>query len=208
MAGEIRADRLSYDRLRSLSEDFLRAQHPSGKVPVPIEDIVEFKLRLDIVPVSGLRDALRVDGHGVDGYLSGDRTAIHVDEYVYEKVPNRYRFTLAHEVGHWVLHDHVYRNRQYKNVAEWKAFVNAIDDETHRWLEWQAYAFGGLVLVPTGELRSRFDGALAKLEQCGINPSDCPQYAFDQMVDSLADEFEVSSDVILRRLKYEKFVGE
>jgi hypothetical protein len=90
---------LSYDQLRRQAEAFLTRYHASKRIPVPIEQIVEFGLKLDIVPIPGLEEAFEVVG-----FTSSDLSEITVDEYVYESQANRYRFTLAHEDGHVVLH--------------------------------------------------------------------------------------------------------
>ena len=44
---------LPYEKLRAVADEFLKQHHPSGELPIPIEKIVEFRLRLDIVPVPG-----------------------------------------------------------------------------------------------------------------------------------------------------------
>jgi hypothetical protein len=93
----------SYEDLRKKADNFLREHHPSGNIPVPIEEIVEFVFGMNIVPVLGLQREFEVEG-----FTSGDLKNIYVDEYVYTDRPSRYRFTLAHEIGHVVLHRHLY----------------------------------------------------------------------------------------------------
>ena len=66
-----------------------------------IEEIVEFDFRINIVPVLGLQREFEVEG-----FTSGDLKNIYVDEYTYTDRITRYRFTLAHEMGHIVLHRH------------------------------------------------------------------------------------------------------
>lgn len=99
MPSSLRPSFLSYDDLRRRAGDFLRTHHPAGEIPVPIEEIVEFHLGMDIIPVSGLHDAFEADGD-----IAGDLKSITVDVFVFRRRPTRYRFTLAHEVAHAVLH--------------------------------------------------------------------------------------------------------
>jgi len=94
---------LSYGDLRRRAGDFLRTHHPDGTIPIPIEEIVESQHRIDIIPVPGLHKAFEVDG-----FISSDLKAITVDAFVYEQRPGRYRFTLAHELAHAVLHRRIY----------------------------------------------------------------------------------------------------
>lgn len=109
---------LNYNDLRQKADDFLRQYHPSYDIPVPIEEIVEFDFGIDIIPIPGLHQAFEIDG-----FTSSDLTSITVDEYVYLKRPNRYRFTLAHEIGHVVLHKELYSARNFNTIDGWKQFI-------------------------------------------------------------------------------------
>lgn len=51
----------SYEDLRKRADDFLRTRHPSGNIPVPIEEIVEFDFGINIVPVLGLQREFEVE---------------------------------------------------------------------------------------------------------------------------------------------------
>ncbi|MBI2478779.1 MAG: hypothetical protein HYV60_09140, partial [Planctomycetia bacterium] len=62
MAEDIKAPILSYDDLRRRADEFLTEHNPSRTVPVPIEEIIEFELGMDIVPTPGLHQFLEVDG--------------------------------------------------------------------------------------------------------------------------------------------------
>lgn len=49
---EIKAPYHSYEDLRRKADEFLAKYHATGTIPVPIEEIVEFQFRMDIVPTS------------------------------------------------------------------------------------------------------------------------------------------------------------
>ena len=66
----------------------LAQYHPSGNVPIPIDEIVEFGLRINVVPVPSLHQDLRVDG-----FITSDLTEIYVDDFVFQDRLNRFRFT-------------------------------------------------------------------------------------------------------------------
>jgi len=83
------------DDLRDKAKDFLSRYHPSGSIPVPIDDIVELELRISVIPVEGLSHAL-----GEPGLISRDLLTIRIDQNVLEKKPFLYRTTIAHEAGH------------------------------------------------------------------------------------------------------------
>ncbi|MBM4030667.1 MAG: ImmA/IrrE family metallo-endopeptidase [Planctomycetes bacterium] len=194
---------LSYDDLRDRAAMFLAQYHPAGTIPVPIEEIAEVKLRLDIMPVPGLQDALRSDDYGVVGFLTGDLKEIHVDEWIWNHRYNRYRFTIAHEIGHLVLHRDLYQGRDFDSVGSWKTFINSIPDEVHGWYEWQAHAFAGLVLVPERRLRAAMMEHLAsvtdRLKREAIPIANVRDTVWDIILDLVAREFQVSVEVIQRR---------
>ena len=122
---------LAYDEIARHAEDFLREHASAEEIPVDIESIVEFRLGMDIVPVPGLqRD------HGIEGYISRDMGSIHVDEGVLINVPVRYRYTLAHEVGHLVLHSELLKDDANGAVDEWSK-------SDYDRMEFQGYCFGG-----------------------------------------------------------------
>ncbi len=103
-----------YEDLRRCAEAFLLEYHPGREIPVPIERIVDIQFGIDIVPMPGLGNFDTV------AYLSHDLTEIRVDEFVYNHRPNRYRFSLAHELGHRVLHADVYEQFQFSDVASFR----------------------------------------------------------------------------------------
>jgi len=76
----------SYQDLRTVAANFLTEYHPVGSIPVPIEEIVEFKFHLDIIPIEGM-----LYGQDVYAFVSRDMTSISVDSYIQENVPSSYR---------------------------------------------------------------------------------------------------------------------
>ena len=197
MEGSVDVPHLSYERIRVFAEQFLAAHHSSGTIPVPIEQIVEFKLHLDIVPLPGLEDAF-----SVVGFTSSDLREISVDQHVYEHQPGRYRFTLAHEVGHVVLHAGLFKAHRFRGIEAWKRFLKELPELDYRWLEWQAYSFGGLVLVPAKALKRETQEAAAQVKAQSINAEY--DFANALVIDMVATRFDVSSEVIERRLTYDK----
>jgi Zn-dependent peptidase ImmA (M78 family) len=188
---------LSLDAIRQEAAAFLEEYHEEGTIPVPIEEIVEFDFELSLIPVPGIKEDLRVDA-----FLTSDLTAIYIDEYVLKHVPNRYRFSLAHELGHYWLHEDLYSSLVIQSVADYRRVQTSIGAEDYRWLEWQAHAFAGLVLVPPDPLKNAFNAILQKANDSGLSRKDIEAYpARQRLVHSLSKQFEVSEDVIEIRLE-------
>jgi hypothetical protein len=188
---------LTYDHLRRHAEAFLTKYHPTQQIPVPIEHIIEFQLHLDIVPLPGLEEAFEIVG-----YTASTLDEISVDQYVYEHQPGRYRFTLAHEVGHVVLHADLFKEHRFRSVVEWKRFVRAFPDLDLSRLEWQAHSFAGLVLVPSEALQREFKSAAKQVKARSVAKET--DFAKSLIVDMVATRFQVSGDVIERRLSYDQ----
>jgi len=156
---------------------------------------IEFQFRIDIVPMPGLHQVLETDG-----FVTSNLREIRVDQFVYDSRPGRYRFTLAHEIGHVVLHEAILRAHSFSTIDEWKAFVNSIPDKEHGWLEYQAYAFAGLVLVPKAPLETAAEQCVNLIRAEGIALQENWDFAWSRIAAFLAKQFEVSSAVIDKRL--------
>lgn len=208
MSIPIRAPFLPYDKLRESANNFLDKYHPSRKIPVPIEEIVEFQLKMDIVPMPGLQELLRDDGHGIVGFTTSDLKEIYVDQAVWQTRPGRYRYTLAHEVGHVFLHAKLYELSHYRSISGWKKFVNAIPVNEHHWFEQQAYGFAGLILVPSDKLEKRVKKHMKKIydevKKRNISGIKDIEPVWDLVYDYTAEDFEVSKEVVHRRIEYDK----
>jgi IrrE N-terminal-like domain len=186
----------SYEDLRRKADEFLKAHHPAGTIPVPIEEIVEFDFRINIVSVLGLQREFEVEG-----FTSGDLKNIYVDEYVYTDRITRFRFTLAHEIGHIVLHRHLYDKHRFKAIHGWQEFINSMTEEEHSWLEYQGYAFAGLILVPKEKLFKSVTEWTRKIKDKGISMEKNWDFAWELITAHVAKAFLVSRDVIEKRVE-------
>ena len=191
-----------YVDIQNQVEKFLDQFNENRDLPVPIEEIAEFKLQLEVIPVQGL-----LSDFDIDGFCSLDLSRIWVDQQTMQRSSNRYRFTIAHEVGHLVLHRDLFSKFQINSIEEWMDFISGFDEREYGWFEQHAYNFAGLVLVPANELKLGFDEGIGKLRQQGTNPNDLESSMLIQYVSHyLSRKFEVSEEVVARRLKKEKYL--
>lgn len=190
---------LRYDDLRRHAETFLVQYHPTRSIPVPIEYIVESCFGIDIVPVPGLQDVI-----DTVAFLSNDMKEIRVDDWIYLKILNRYRFSLAHELGHLILHPEFYKELKFTNSKEWKHIItNVIPEKEYDWLEFHANSFAGLILVPSDKLRGVFFDYVEKAQKHGIDFDDPETGVRETAEYHIALSFEVSADVIHKRIEYD-----
>lgn len=194
---------LSYEDLRGKAEEFLAEYCPQRGLPIPISEIVEFDLGMDVVPILGLENTI-----GVAGYLSSDLEYIYVDKQTFDYSVERYRFTLAHEAGHYWLHDDFYQTFDIATIEDFKAAQGAIAKD-YRWFEFQANSFAGLVLVPSLELREVFTEFSEKALSRGVTLSALVDHPYRQrLIKSVAERFQVSEPVASRRLEKDGLLPE
>lgn len=77
------------------------------RVPVPVEDIVDTCFGLlvrDMEDLTAAPDCPVDDPQGVSGLLLTSRGEIWVNAAEAREWPPRRRFTIGHELGHWVMH--------------------------------------------------------------------------------------------------------
>lgn len=188
--------RLSYDDLRVRAEDFLDEFHDERTLPVPIEEIVEFDFQIEIIPIDGIQEDL-----DVDAFLTADLKRLYVDQFVMQHRRRRYRFSLAHELGHHELHRVLYMQSRINSIADWRALQESITEDAYAWFEYQAHAFAGLVLVPSRELLQAFEGGVKSARDAGMTDQTLWSEAGKTYLSKwLADQFDVSTDVIEKRL--------
>lgn len=196
---------LSWPQIWNIAEEFRSEYSNAKKFPVQIEDLIEFELKIDMVPITGLKSEV-----GVEAFLSKDMREIRVDATAYNnpRYLPRLRFTLAEEVGHFVLHNEIYKqNVSYTSEEEFIKDILDMDENDLAWVERQARQFAGRLLVPLEELESRIEkysdlvDSLYERYEGGENIEDL---AIEGLSKKICVDFGVSWEVICYRISYEK----
>lgn len=198
----MKAPFLSKPRIRELAEQFLNKFNSNRTCPTPVEQIVELVLGIDIIPMPGLQS-----NYDVVAFISADKTEIRVDESVYMHRARRYRFSLAHEVGHWLMHSDIWSALTFRTVEDWKLQSQQIPATEYGFLEWQASEFAGLILVPPEELRDEVERQKVVLNTAGysVHDFDADRLAASMAV-PIATLFDVSTEVAQRRITADNLV--
>jgi Zn-dependent peptidase ImmA (M78 family) len=170
------------------------------RVPVPIIEIVEMKLRIEPFPIQGL---MEID---IDGFLTSDLKNICIDSEIYQnrRMESRLRFTYAHEVGHWVLHQKEIQACAFRNPIDWIHFREDFLEEDLNWFEYHAYEFAGRLLVPREKLVSEIDALRNKIRQYRSIIKDDVEGLVDAISRIICKKFQVSPAVIAKRIRIEK----
>lgn len=195
----IKVQWLEYEEIHNKAEEFLNTHHPERTLPIPIHDIVDLQLGIHVVPCLGLQREV-----GTVGFISSDFSTITVDENIHDYVEVRFRFTLAHEIGHAILHKEIYEAFSFSSPQEWKEFQKTVDSTERGKFEWQTDCFAGLILVPREELNSSINEAIKAIDANGISLTENWDYAWDIIAENLGRKFNVSSGTIHYRFRYDK----
>lgn len=206
---EIKIRYLREDEIEEKAQAFLEKYHPTFSLYIPIEEIIEFALNIDIIPVPGLLKATDKIGLNVDAFYSPKHRSITVDEFVFEKRKHRYRFSLAHEIAHKILHDDVYDVGTFTSVDEYLSFINELPSDVGKRAQWQANEFAGRILMPTRLLKEEFEKAIAETEkETEFSLEKEPKIVAESAIEYfLRDLFRVSSEAIRIRLENEGLIA-
>jgi hypothetical protein len=201
---DFKPPKLYWDEIRALTkkirEQFL---NKPDQIPVPIENIIEFKLGITIDPQPFLKEEF-----GIDGQILSDLTTIMIDSKMYsdDKSLPRVRFTLAHELGHFYLHKEQIKKARFSSVKEWIKFRQSISEEDISWFESQADEFAGSLLVPKNKLIELLEAERNKIEKyiTTSNSEESQERAITALSQVLCGKFQVSFHVIETRIRKEK----
>ena len=200
-------ERMKWNEIREKAEDFrIKYISPPDMIPVPIEDIVEFKLGITLWPIDGLKQ--KID---IDGFLSNDLKYLFVDSGIYmdKRWENRLRFTFAHEIGHLILHNDVIQKSEFRTETEWINFREEMSEDDLYWFEQQAYEFAGRLLVPKTKLVEELEKNREKINQFHmLTEKNNDELLFQAISRVICDKFGVSDGVIFRRIRNEKIWNE
>lgn len=200
MAQAPQVPRRTFKDIARVADEFLGTHHPSGELPIPIEEIIEFDCAIDIVPIPGLMSDL-----DIDAFMTADLKEIRVDQYIQQKVLTRYRASLAHEVSHSLIHREFFEQLKFGTVAEWKQVLASLDESEISRLESQARLLGALILVPPAQLQEQVKIAHDKLPS-SMSLDRLTDKAKEIFAGGVAKPFEVSPALMLRRLSQDRLL--
>lgn len=190
---------LTYSDIGVKAQAFLSQYHPTFDIPIPIEEIIDLKIGLNIFPFPRL-----FKDHGLNGFLSRDLTTINVDEYQFDQLNEKYRFTLTHELGHYILHGSFYENLPiFETPHEYIEWRMSIPSEDMTWFETHSDWFAGQVLVPTNRLTETCQQVVAKHKGTFSKLETIPDDIWSYISNEVATHFGVNSPVVEIRIKRE-----
>jgi len=191
---------LRNEEIRKRADEF-REKHWGNKIPVDIEFIAERNLDLLMITVPNLRSQA-----DTEAYLSGDLKEIVYDPDIPEV---RIRFSVAHEIGHFVLHAEVIKKLRISSAEEWKEMQRTFPEAIWGRAEYQAREFAGRVLVPREQLVRSLKDLQNEIQKARNLVPDLEITVLKELVSpKIAKKFYVSDEVIVRRMDTEEILPE
>lgn len=191
----MKAPFLQRDVIIHQADVFNHTHNPTYDCPVLIEEIIETKLSIKIFPVKDLEKA-----RSIDGTISQDFSTIIIDEYVYESQVDRARFTMAHEIGHFVLHKELFEADRVKlSLENFADYMNKLSFKDWGLLETQASIFAQEVLMPNDIFLQEIGGEIDKFG----GPDKLIISDLQIIIDKIREIFRVSHLAAWQKLKHE-----
>lgn len=131
----------SLSQLRKIGES-ISLIYSENKYSVDIERTVEhlYRVRIDYVPLKA--------EYGVEAWASINEKKIYIDIGLADSDSSerRYRFTLAEELAHIILHAPIYKG--ITRFEEWQDIWESMDEDIHSKLDRNAKELAGIILMP------------------------------------------------------------
>ncbi|MBV6491458.1 MAG: ImmA/IrrE family metallo-endopeptidase [Fimbriimonadaceae bacterium] len=193
---------LSNPTIGEIAARLLQEHGLEATLPVDVEVLIERDLKLDIVPLPGF------GVRGIDGLLSQDRTTIYVDESIQRNVATRYRFTLAHELGHSVLHSDLIESHLQETGDKPLMLWETLSEDEYRHAERQANVFAANLLMPALHLEAQFQAVSERLATAGKTFDVLDSFAKMKVLRAMSSIFVVSPDALRIRLIREGLISD
>lgn len=155
--------------------------------------------RVDIEILIGTKYAIIIDVHynlqknyGVMAYMLTQSNRLFIDDKLIDdpRLTKRYRFTIAEELAHFIIHKDIYQD--CKTIAERIERESTLTGQEQWFLETNAKALASAILMPKTIIESRINQLLSIT---GDRPSHTPP-----IITILSHDFDVNPKAVRRRL--------
>jgi hypothetical protein len=194
-----------------LGEYCAKHGHVAGP-PIPLDEIVELYLELRL-EFHDMQELFGVDD--IYGALWVNEKRVGIDQGL-DPAHNpaklgRYRFTLAHEAGHWRLHRHLYQRRanQFSLFSEEfgrPEYICRSSDTTP--IEYQANRFASCLLMPREMIKCAWNESYSEIHPIylpDLRAQSAKEASDDVLLENfarpLAAVFQVSAEAMRIRLE-------
>lgn len=193
---------IGIEKIRRMADEF-REKYSKDKIPVDILYIAEMDLGMEIRPIKSLRSEA-----DTDAFMSSDFKVIFVDndELCDDKYESRLRFSIAHEIAHYVLHKDFFEKFKIGSLGDYSNFIESFSEREYLFLELHAHEFAGRLLVPVDILRHKVSEWKDKIKNMVALKFIDNSLLADYLAVPIAKDFGVSQEVVAKRIEKENLI--
>lgn len=183
---------LSYEKIEEVADAF-RISNWGSSIPVNIDWIIEYKLKIDLIPHPNLKYYT-----GVEALLASSLDKITYDSSILE---SRIVFSIAHEIGHFVLHKEAIKFLRPSSIDGWKSLILKMPQSILSKAETQANIFASYFLIPSKNILTLLDELKDDITKAKDIIGDDYETLIDYLIPSLSKKFAVTRSAMYFRLK-------
>jgi hypothetical protein len=197
-----RAKYLSNEQIWSQVEEFRESDAVIEYVDLPIDtfNVADLGLHFDIVPLPEMQELL-----GQPSAIVCSKRILYIDSQAFEKaerdaewIPPFLRFSMAHEIGHYIMHSQHWDQLGIETLDQYIGWFGHATNRMKDSLEYQADEFAGRFLVPVDKLIEEYDACVNSAPS--IHDLEDPA---DVIAEKIKGRFGVSASVIRKRIERE-----
>jgi Zn-dependent peptidase ImmA (M78 family) len=189
----------TYAQLKEISESFLEKNNfRKGIIPTDIEMLIE-KSGIIIETIDNLRKDFSVKGLVSKDVKDDGRIKIFIDTRHYEEDAFEYKFTLAEELSHILLHMDFYEG--INDIEDYIKKYKSIEDDDYKKYEQQARNLASFLLLPEKEFNEEIISFIdTNIEDYKIFNFQSPENFSNKLSNLISKKFELSHHVIYRTI--------
>ncbi len=209
------ADRVLFDSSDILGKD-IQYPIPTDKLTIIIERYVDdLDLYADLE-----KEYCDKNIEGVTIFIPFKKPIIKISEKLqkYKSKQNRFRTTLAHELGHVIIHDPLWQREFHKlqlpfdtteqriQICKRKTLFSKDEPnyENYDWIEWQANYFASALLMPKGAVYKVYKKFTDERKIFSLISDESIEA--NDLINIVSQEFQVSKEAVKIRLKLLKIL--
>ncbi len=169
--------------LEEIAKAFLDKYDNSDSLEVDIEYIIENKLEWKIIGVSFLREK-----YCIEAYFNKNKE-LYVDSFLMDSRERRYRFTLAEEVAHHIIHRDIYA--QCANLEEHLEIYGKITANEYHSMERNAKYLASAIIMPSISFEKQ---AIKICKKINKKEYETNQEVLYKIALTLSNDFNVSDE--------------
>ena len=192
-------DYLEKEHIENIAEE-IHSEKNIKDFPFEVELFLYERFKYRVFPSPRLEAGCKIDTA-----LVACKQILRIDETIYNKQPKRANFSIAHEVGHLILHKNIIAMmvealKSAEKTDDYASIINFLPRNQYRRAEWQADYFGGALLAPRRILEKELIKLIEERKSKYISEEEIDDEDRDIIYHDLAKLFDITKPAITVRI--------